>query len=119
MFGSRDEYENPKCKILETFKHRSSQIPWQTKGIIKCEKTKSIGIHFHETDGVSFTDNENLQLNHYSIQSKEFFEKIKMTRGDALFDENSEYGKRNWDFFKERDVREIFDDEILRVTCGK
>lgn len=43
------------------------------------------------------TENRLLQLNHYMIQSREYFSKVKMTRGDA----NSEAGGsiRDWDYF--------------------
>ena len=30
-------------------------------------------------------DNENIRLNHYQIMSKEYFEKVKMTKTDVFY----------------------------------
>ena len=42
-----------------------------------------------------------LQLNHYQIQSKEYFEKIKMVRGDVS--NKSWDSMRTWKYFEEND----------------
>jgi hypothetical protein len=45
--------------------------------------------------------------------SKEYFEKIKMNRGDV---NTSMYDKtRNWDYFKNNDYKEFVDDELANL----
>ena len=43
--------------------------------------------------------------------SKEYFEKIKMTRGSADIATNP----RDWNYFKERDFKEELDDELVNL----
>ena len=45
----------------------------------------TLGVHqiFGACSSRTVTDNENFHLNHYPIQSLEFFQTVKMTRGDA------------------------------------
>lgn len=52
-----------------------------------------------------------VQLNHYAIQSKEYFEKVKMTRGDVSTSASNSV--RNWDYFKRYDFHEL-EDTVLR-----
>ena len=42
-------------------------------------------------------DNKNLRIYHYRIMSKEYYEKVKMTRGDVLLEKSN--NSRNKDFF--------------------
>jgi hypothetical protein len=54
--------------------------------------------------------NSNLHINHYVIQSREFFERVKMTRGDnATADKDS---IRDWNYFALLDTNLILDDEL-------
>jgi hypothetical protein len=56
--------------------------------------------------------NYNLHINHYVIQSREFFERVKMTRGapnDAAQD-----SIRDWNYFAKHDTNLILDDELAR-----
>jgi glycosyltransferase involved in cell wall biosynthesis len=55
---------------------------------------------------------EIFRLNHYVIQSKEFFEKVKMTRGDAS-GECAEY-IRDWKYFEEYNKNTTYMDEDLK-----
>ena len=54
-----------------------------------------------------------LQLNHYQIQSKEYYEKVKMTRGDVS--QKAWDNKRDWDYFNERDVSDCVDTELCSI----
>jgi hypothetical protein len=54
--------------------------------------------------------NYNLHINHYAIQSREFFERVKMTRGDVADKEKDTY--RDWHYFDLLDTNYIFDDEL-------
>lgn len=56
-------------------------------------------------------NNPLLLINHYALQSLEFFSKIKMTRGDAdgwFLTED-----RNLAFFQSLDVGDVYDDRLL------
>ena len=55
-----------------------------------------------------------LHLNHYAIQSKSFFEKIKMTRGDVAAARLKNI--RNWDYFNAYDHKEILDEELKNIV---
>ena len=72
----------------------------------------SLGIHVHESPkGVRVAwplpQVLGFRLNHYPIQSKKWFERVKMTRGDVgspLLD-----NLRNWDYFARYDHKEAND----------
>ena len=55
---------------------------------------------------IKIQENE-LQLNHYAIQSKDFFRNVKMTRGSASTNKNDKV--RTWDYFKKYDKNQHFD----------
>lgn len=57
------------------------------------------------------TENRLLQLNHYMVQSREYFEKVKMVRGDV----NSEVGGsiRTWEYFDSVEKRCTGEDHTL------
>lgn len=56
-------------------------------------------------------NNSSLHINHYCIQSKNWFMDVKMKRGDAL---NKQYDIfRNLKYFKDYDYNDITDTEIL------
>ena len=77
----------------------------------KINKTEDIDIHNVENISKSITENEKIRLNHYPIQSVEFFEKVKMTRGDVA--------SRDWDnirdmnYFYKYDENKTMKDETL------
>ena len=62
-----------------------------------------------------FLKNSNLHINHYQIQSVEFFQKIKMTRGDADNIKNNNF--RTMDHFKkcDRNTNQIIDTELKEI----
>jgi len=51
-----------------------------------------------------------LHLNHYAIQSKNWFKSVKMTRGDVCSDANSSV--RNEEYFRNYDHNDIVDNEL-------
>ena len=56
-------------------------------------------------------DNPLLLINHYAIQSLDFFSKVKMTRGDVngwFLTED-----RNLTYFQTWDVGDVYDDRLL------
>jgi hypothetical protein len=108
MFGSRDEYEHPESIRLAFF-DRDKELHDNGKSIVKCSKVVNLDIHFHsyvENCNI-LTDNDNIHLNHYFLQSKEYFDKIKKTRGDAV--QKASDNVRNDEYFKRRDYRDVKD----------
>ena len=59
-----------------------------------------------------------LALNHYSIQSKENYYFVRSRKGDVNIKAWEENNIRNYEFFKNRDHRDVSDTE-LRVKRGK
>ena len=56
-----------------------------------------------------------LHLNHYRIQSWDFFRTVKMTRGDA-FIKNENSSSRDKKYFKKMDFNDMVDTELKRKT---
>lgn len=52
-----------------------------------------------------------LHLNHYQVQSREWWEKVKLTRGDAIG-----VFKRTMEHFHALDLNDIPDDELARIN---
>jgi hypothetical protein len=114
MFGSRDEYEHPES-IRKAFVWREKDLFSSDigKAIVKSNALKSFGIHNFETSGKTIIETDKLHFNHYRLQSKEYFDKVKKTRGAADL-QSSEYQRSDREkYFKEHDKRE-FEDTNLR-----
>jgi len=105
MFGSSGLNKQPES-IRKSFTMKKNGIVRYTKGIIWVNdlSENGIGIHSHSVKGKTIKLPSIFQLNHYAIQSKEFFRKVKMSRGSANV---SKYDKvRNWDYFKRYDHKD-------------
>lgn len=77
--------------------------------IRKCEKIKLPVLNNEESLNQSV-----LHLNHYAIQSRQFFENIKMKRGDAS---NPKYEDiRTWEYFRDFDHNDILDEELKNIS---
>lgn len=120
MFGS-DGLINHPTDIRTAITHRKVQHDANIKWIIKCRKfhAKHIRLHVVKAHHLNeqeqariVTDNEGIHLNHYPIQSKEFFDKVKKTRGDAYNRKSNSV--RNDDYFKFYDSDTTFNDTSLR-----
>ena len=88
-----------------------------TKYIFKTSSipnTDPIWIHRLENvdDTYTITENEQIHLNHYPIQSLNFFQTVKMTRGaaDVYWCENI----RDMDYFNRYDQNKNYDDLLLK-----
>jgi len=55
-----------------------------------------------------------LHLNHYAIQSRQFFWHVKMTRGDVYTQANDSV--RDETYFRNYDVNDVLDDELKSLT---
>lgn len=115
LFGSSDFKEQP-AEIRKSFLHRKKDLDMNTKCIVNTSLVNKLRIHIHETefpDKIILVNPKDLSLNHYAIMSKEYFEKVKMTRGDASTAgfENV----RDWNYFAKYDFKEARDDELATL----
>lgn len=62
-------------------------------------------------------ENSALHLNHYAIQSLNWFMKVKATRGDI--NSNSNENVRNIEYFKEYNFNDIEDNELSNITNSR
>ena len=90
--------------------HLDTKWICQTKALINL---KDLGIHKIKgaCSSRTISDNEMFQINHYVIQSLEYFTKIKMTRGDAT--NKAEDKLRNINYFNRYDEQCIVKDTLL------
>ena len=115
MFGSDGHVTQPP-DIRTDIVHRWKDLHPNTKYIFKPQIVRNgsnVWIHGLMDLQVEKTRTENasIQLNHYPIQSLEFFQKVKMTRGDVA---NSAVNTiRNMGYFNAYDHRG-FCDELLK-----
>jgi len=89
MFGSDNNIAHPQ-DIRTAIFHREQNLHINTKYIFKTQlidDNKNVSkINVHSLDGNfvrTRVANQLIRLNHYPIQSLEFFHKVKMTRGDV------------------------------------
>jgi len=116
MFGSNGYIAHP-YDIRTALTYREPNFHELTKYIIKTDfLTDSSQINIHN---VSYNDqryiynstSDNLlRMNHYPIQSEEFFKKVKMSRGDATSSNNV----RDMNYFNSYNKNTDFRDEILK-----
>lgn len=115
MFGSSHLEKQPKS-IRKSFIYRKEELE-NRKHIVNTSLTYYIGIHRHYYglyNHNSVLSPEELALNHYRIMSKEYFDKVKMTRGDA-----DVIGKvRNSEYFKKHDHNDIKCTELKELYSG-
>jgi hypothetical protein len=117
MFGSDGNIEHPE-DIRTSITHRKTDLT-MTKYIFKTKLIKDCShIWIHSLIDVPYinpkcirTANKLIKLNHYPIQSIEYFQKVKMTRGDVYWSTN--VTDRNMDYFNNYDFKET-SDEILK-----
>lgn len=108
MFGSSGLVDHPnsiRTQLLHCDPKLSTHV--NTKYICRTSALKSrYDIGIHKIKGCNSTrtvsDNHNFHLFHYPIQSLEFFEKVKMTRGDAVSAKSDSV--RNMDYFRQYDA---------------
>jgi hypothetical protein len=141
MFGSNGHISQPNS-ILRSFLTRDSYVNLRIingKCITRTNQLNRFYLHsssLHNTNGLVITSDGNqqthadknlvniseeilknscLHLNHYAIQSWEWFSNVKMTRGDAT--SNTADHVRNQSYFEGYDLNKFFDSE-LRNTCS-
>ena len=118
MFGS-DGLEKQPSDIRTEITHREEIIKnFDSKYIFKTKaipNSSHIWIHglvnFHDHEH-TLREDKLIHLNHYAIQSLEFFQKVKMTRGAADFIQGENV--RNMEYFKKYDKDATFEDLTLK-----
>lgn len=117
MFGSEGLVKHP-LDIRTAITHRvpgfniNGKYIFQTKGI----PGEALGIHGLTTH-TTIQESDLFRCNHYPIQSREYFEKVKMTRGDAV---NAGCDHvRNWQYFDryDRDMT-CHDTDLKNMVLG-
>lgn len=132
MFGSNGYSEQPKG-VVASFNKRELCTSSLGKLICNTKHLRAFDIHFVDSDKPIYfptagklteitqpvleklrpNDIEllDLHLNHYAIQSKEFFSRVKMTRGDAVYSDKDKI--RDWAYFDSYDFKDVEDNELL------
>ena len=108
MFGSSGLINHPKS-IRESLIHSDPKLAAHCNTKYLCRTSALRGawaVCIHKIAGANsnktISDNENFHLNHYTIQSREFFEKCKMQRGDASTAKYDNF--RDWSYFERYDA---------------
>jgi len=114
MFGTDGHVEHPK-DIRTAITHRKQELNQHTKYIFQFGKIKTEQIWIHNPLGLvrnKLNASNVFLLNHYPLQSEEFFQKVKMTRGSAstLKHENV----RDHEYFKKYNMGTSFLDTGLK-----
>jgi len=113
MFGSDGLIKHPN-DIRKSIVMRSPDVDQNKKYIFKPHKLKNINdISVHHINNIDnkIYENNKIRLNHYPIQSLEFFEKVKMTRGDVGGSNSNNI--RDLNYFKNYDKNKTYKDTIL------
>ena len=115
MFGSSG-YKTQPSSIRTSFLLRKIDIDKHLeKCIINTSNTESLNIHSHNYKDPNLETIKNppeLELNHYAIMSLEYFQKVKMGRGDAHWTSHYYNNVRNMKYFQDYDHTEIQDTEL-------
>jgi glycosyltransferase involved in cell wall biosynthesis len=119
VFGSNGHLKHP-VSLRTDFVKRQERAPARSRGSRKwicrtktLKQAKNVGVHHikNACSGRTLTDNDTFQLNHYQIQSEEFFRASKMTRGDAS---NSDWNElRTMEYFNSVDRFATIEDRAL------
>lgn len=104
VFGSSNKRDHPKNLRNELLLRRPRLGGHRsTKWICRLSALRHADqLHVHKIHRVdsskTISDNVNLQINHYVTQSEYYFEKVKMSRGDVLNEQNDKI--RDWSYFE-------------------
>ena len=111
MFGSSGLISHPRGRVRTNFTWRAAKAHSERKSIVRMSSLVRLRVHVHEVLGSTVACPPRLALNHYAIQSREYFEEVKMRRGDVAGMSNENV--RTWAYFEAYDHHE-FEDVTLR-----
>jgi len=113
-FGSSGHISQP-FSVRCSFVQRSHSPMTQQKSAVRVKAFDKICVHGHALlPGYrKHEELDKLQMNHYRIQSREFFGKVKMIRGDVAGLPH----RRTWGYFEEIDARRsrYVDNELCSI----
>ena len=112
MFGSNNCIEHPK-DIRTCLTKRVEELSLFGKYIFQTKNIYSSSLQVHELiHGYKYKIDLSkiFRLNHYIIQSKEFFEKVKMIRGDVYYEVNV----KDWKYFNKYNDNTDREDNYLK-----
>lgn len=110
MFGSNGHIEQPKFVVPSFTKRKYDDNNINGKSIIRSESLINFDVHLHNITGkIINIENNDIIINHYAIQSWNFFEKVKMTRGDINKYADHIGMMRDKKYFDEYDYKDIED----------
>ena len=119
-FGSSGHIEQPES-VVNSFTKRAkfdtSKEYYSYKTIYRTKDLTGFGVHGHRVNGTTYhSDHMTLVINHYPIQSLNFFMTVKSTRGDVnnWFDRTGR--KRDLAYFKYQDINEIEDTRLIKMN---
>jgi len=117
LFGSNGHTKQPRS-IRKSFTRRNRDQSNPTKTIFWLNDIIMAGVHESSVSGNTIECPAGLQLNHYKIMSKEYFEKFKMTRGDPQH-YNAET-LRNWNYFEkiDKNANNLLNTKLADLTGG-
>ena len=134
IFGSSGHYAQPKsvrkgfvwkAKNSEAFLKNRNTIDGSVKSIAWVKDILPGPIHMHsvKTSGKELSVYDSppgIQLNHYRVQSKQFWRNIKMSRGNVFHpnidNKNAKSAKRNWTKFDNSNVNEVKNDTLENMV---
>lgn len=116
MFGSSGRVAHPVGGVRTNFTLRAAAPHELTKAFVRLGDLGRFHIHSHDVTGATAPCPPTIRLNHYAIQSREYFERVKMTRGDAAAEMYE--GRRNAAYFKSYDFAEERDETLRDLVLG-
>lgn len=128
FFGSSGHIQQPSSVIRSFINRRKPPYNAYNKTICRSDAIERLDIHAiplkpgfitvdpllrpMEPNNIDVTDellrDSVFEMNHYVIQSLDWFRRVKMTRGSSNFDSNH----RNEEYFKEFDYKDVYDNEL-------
>lgn len=101
MFGSSGHVKQPPS-LREHFTRSAVKLNYGAgKGIVRLSSLTQFSVHRHVVHGDTI-EVDAIQLNHYAIQSREYFETVKMARGDVVSAQLDSV--RDWSYFERYDA---------------
>jgi len=90
-YGSSGHIKHPKdvrCSFIHRYPEDHTYESDNRKGMVRCSKVRKLRVHSHVLKrgvGIYEVPNTVLRMNHYISMSKEYWETVKMTRGDSFY----------------------------------
>lgn len=124
-FGSNEHIYQP-ISVISGFLKRAnydrSQMYYSYKSIFKTDNFINFGIHKHNVNGISYnllyndSDYPDLVINHYNLQSKDFYLNVKGVRGDVNNWLPSQNIKREIELFNKYDINVVYDINLYKLN---